>query len=226
MMRRSAHTKSRPFHSFSICTFQFTISIQIQCTLFNQYHDDQQKMIVIEMLGRVISPSGKALRYNRLVMISSCIAFFFPLKKDHKDNNRIKNKFVVLSCFCVRILSLVSSLPYVHDSQHWCLQTDLAVVAEIIFCFMRPSKKTQIEIRGKSNHAKTLTGEQKEERKRTKDSSENDQASMILSNASAMIYTQFIFFYTAAAFFKINEGFLSPKVSCAPIYIVQVLYLW
>lgn len=129
----------------------------------------------------------------------------------------------------MRIVSLLLSLPYVHDSQHWCLQTDLALLAEIfILIYTNRHSSNNTDYENTSSTESSLDFNDNSPLKTRKEEREvdngKDEASIILSHASAMIYVQFIFFYAAAALFKINDGFLSPKASCAPIYIIQVMY--
>ena len=105
---------------------------------------------------------------------------------------------VLLVAFAVRIFQMVSSMPYLHDSQHWCLQTDLTLITALILCVMsRP-------------------------RHRVADALAPNEAARITSSAGATIRVQLFFVYTAAALFKVNQGFMSPRTSCASVYFVQL----
>ena len=55
---------------------------------------------------RVLSPPGRELRYNHVVAAAAALAFCLPLQPA-----------ALLVGFGIRILALLASFPYVHDSQ-------------------------------------------------------------------------------------------------------------
>ena len=60
---------------------------------------------------RVFFRSGKELVYNSYVAAAVVPSFLLPTQP-----------LALLCGFGVRIYAMISSLPYLHDSQHWCLQ--------------------------------------------------------------------------------------------------------
>ena len=60
---------------------------------------------------RVFFRSGKELVYNSYVAAAVVPSFLLPTQP-----------LALLCGFGVRIFAMLSSLPYLHDSQHWCLQ--------------------------------------------------------------------------------------------------------
>ena len=49
------------------------------------------------------------------------------------------------------------------------------------------------------------------------------EAASWLRAASSTVRFQYLFFYIAAALYKANEGFMHPRFSCAPVYLVQMV---
>ena len=125
-------------------------------------------------------------RYNEAVAVCACLALALP-----------QHPAVLLLSLGCRISAVLESMPYVHDSQYWCLQTDLALTVSII---------TVVRHRSYSfsgfNHK---------------------EAGAVAVRTASIVRGQLILFYSAAALLKANEGFLTPYFSCAPIYLVQLM---
>ena len=49
------------------------------------------------------------------------------------------------------------------------------------------------------------------------------ESAPVAARAGATVYVQFLCFYAAAAFWKHNDAWMSPRVSCAPIYLVSLM---
>ena len=77
-------------------------------------------------LSRVLSLPGAELVGNAVVAATSAVALAFPLRPA-----------AVLAAFGVRIGAMLMSLPFLHDSQHWCLQTDAVVAAAALATLLR-----------------------------------------------------------------------------------------
>ena len=121
------------------------------------------------------------------VVATAAAAAFFPLQPA-----------VLFAALAVRIWQIANSLPYNNDSQHWCLHSDLTLLAALAYRVMSRRKRST---------AAALTPR---------------EASDITSAAGATIRIQLLFVYAAAALFKANDGFMSPRTSCASIYMVQI----
>ena len=144
------------------------------------------RMWAVSTFMRVTTRPGVELLYNPVVAGVACIAFGLPMQP-----------LAVLLAFSVRIFALVSSCPYIHDSQHWCLQTDIAVVVVLIAALMKRRGNVSA-----FSHAESLE---------------------IAQKASATIRMQFICFYASAALLKFNTAFLDARFSCATIYLIALL---
>lgn len=143
---------------------------------------------------RVLSRSGAELRYNEAVALCAVLTFCFPLRPT-----------VLLSSFGCRIAALLASLPYIHDSQHWCLQTDLAVAFAAIAMLRH-------RLSAAGGVAKALL-----------ERFGHEEAEVIALDAASTVRTQFRILYLAAALYKFNSGFMDPKFSCAPVFLLQLL---
>ena len=143
----------------------------------------------LNSLCRVLTGPGKELVGKYPVACCLAVAFSFP-----------ESPLAVLLGFGARAVAILRSYPYVHDSQNWSLQTDLAVL--VAFASVLLGRRR----RGGGLFARFGDAE----------------AASWRRAASATVYWQYLFFYTAAALWKANEGFMSPRFSCAPIYLVQI----
>lgn len=127
-----------------------------------------------------------ALRGNVAVTaVTAAAAGLFPLRPA-----------VLLVALVVRVWQIASSLPYNNDSQHWCLQVDLTLLAAVALSVLRRRSATA-----------ALTPR---------------EAAEISAGAGATIRLQLLWVYTAAALFKANDAFMSPRTSCASVYLVQI----
>jgi hypothetical protein len=125
-------------------------------------------------------------RYNEAVAVCACLAFILP-----------QHPAVLLMSLGCRMIAVLASMPYVHDSQYWCLQTDLALTVSVV-----------IVVRHRSRSLASLN---------------HKEAEAVAAGLAPIVRGQLILFYSAAALFKANEGFLTPYFSCAPIYLVQLM---
>ena len=143
---------------------------------------------------RVTTSTGKELVFNNAVAVATVPAFVFPT-----------NPIALLLGFGTRIFAMISSLPYLHDSQHWCLQSDLAIFGALVYTLMT-------RIRKEKTLPATLFRNVK-----------GQESVALTTNASATVRVQFLWAYFAAGFWKFNEGFMTPRYSCAPVYLVQLV---
>ena len=51
----------------------------------------------------------------------------------------------------------------------------------------------------------------------------SEEVTVLTADAVTTIKYQFMLFYTAAALYKFNSGFMHPRYSCAPVYLIQIL---
>lgn len=138
--------------------------------------------------------TGKELVFNNAVAVVTIPAFVFP-----------SNPLALLLGFGMRIFAMIASLPYLHDSQHWCLQSDLAIFGALVYTLMtRLHKEKTLP----AALFRTIEGQ---------------ESVALTANASATVRVQFIWAYFAAGFWKFNEGFMTPRYSCAPVYLVQLV---
>ena len=150
--------------------------------------------------ARVVFRAGKELVYNRIVAVAVVPAFFFPT-----------HPVALVVGFGVRIFAMISSLPYLHDSQWWCLQSDAAVLGALVGTLWV------------SRCIRTMQSSTKRATSPLLDSLCESEASNIVSEVAPTIRILYIFCYFAAGIWKWNEGFMSPKTSCAPIYLIALL---
>ena len=135
---------------------------------------------------RAFSRAGRELKFNEAVIASCILAFACP-----------RRPVAVLLALATRIGALIASLPYIHDSQHWALQTDVALLVSLVPALLKRRSLSAIL--------------------------RPEESAPIAARAGATIYVQFVVFYAAAAYFKHNTAWMDPKVSCAPIYLVSLM---
>lgn len=140
---------------------------------------------------RVLSRAGTELVLNEYVAVACGITFLFPM-----------SPVALMIGVCMRVYALFASLPYIHDSQYWCLQTDLAFLIAILSTLVQRYLKKGLRVFA---------------------SFDDPDADVLISRASATIWFQFLMMYTAAALLKVNSAFMDSHYSCAPIYLIQLL---
>ena len=75
----------------------------------------------------------------------------------------------------------------------------------------------------------TLTGQRLMSKKKTKvprgllSAFDDVEADWLTSLVSKTVRFQFLLMYLAAGLYKANEGFMHPRFSCAPVYLMQIL---
>ena len=141
----------------------------------------------VATIARVLSRAGRELRWNKAVGISCLLVIVFP-----------ESTLALMLGFGIRILALVMSMPYIHDSQHWSLQSDITTFGSIL-------------ISGNVLRRKGYAEESSVE------------SNVVLLQAIPVVRFQFILMYTAAALFKLNTAFLDARYSCSTIYLMQLL---
>ena len=163
-------------------------------------------MMSVATVSRAVTPPGRELKYNSAVAVLFTLAAFFPLQP------------VVLGvALCVRIVAILCSMPYVHDAQYWCMLTDATLLVSLLSTLMR---------RVSDN---TNTNNNKKKKKNLREqlaALDASEATTVIRSAAATIRIELILLYTAAALWKANEGFLHPRFSCAPIYMMQLVEQW
>jgi hypothetical protein len=147
------------------------------------------------VLCRTLTRAGAELVFNDAVCLGCIAAFCFPLQPA-----------ALLLGFGTRVASLLTSMPYIHDSQHWCLHTDLAVMAAIVGALWQRARAAKPGPWG-----------------RMLAQFEPDGAAAVVAEATGTIRVQYLLFYSAAALYKANAGFLDPYFSCAPVFILQLV---
>ena len=145
-------------------------------------------------ISRNLTPPGVELRYNFPVAFFAFVSFLFPLQP-----------IALILGFGVRVVACLASVPYVHDAQHWCNQTDVAFLFALIGLVWQKEKTSKTR-----NFLRMMTSR-----------ITYDQAESLIKNAAATIRIQLIMLYFGAALWKFNEGFMHPKFSCA----VRAFYL-
>ena len=164
-------------------------------------------MMSVATVSRAVTPPGRELKYNSAVAVLFTLAAFFPLQP------------VVLGvALCVRIVAILCSMPYVHDAQYWCMLTDATLLVSLLSTLMRRVSDNTDTNKKKKKKMKNLR-----EQLAALDASE---ATTVIRSAAATIRIELILLYTAAALWKANEGFLHPRFSCAPIYMMQLVEQW
>lgn len=129
---------------------------------------------------RVFFRSGKELVYNNAVAVAVIPPLIYP-----------KEPIALLLGFGTRIFAMISSLPYLHDSQHWCLQSDLAVFGAIL---------------GTLCTSRLLNKKKKTKKNDMLESLNDPEAAEIVRVAAPTIRFGYIAFYFAAGWWKWNEG--------------------
>ena len=153
------------------------------------------RMWAVATFVRVTTSAGAELRYNNAVALAVLPTLCVPLVP-----------VALLIGLCVRIAACFGSLPYLHDSQHWCLQTDLALLIAVLTVLARRRKAAG----GSVLRDQFVRFTRKE-------------AADIMAHTTAIVRIQLLLFYTAAALYKFNEGFMHPRYSCAPVYLIQLV---
>jgi hypothetical protein len=149
------------------------------------------RLWAVSVTCRVLSRAGAELRFNEAVAACALLAFISP-----------KQPAALLLGLGCRIFAVLASMPYVHDSQYWCLQTDLALVLVIL---------GTLRTRSRNGVVGPAAG------------FDSKEAASVAAGTASIVRGQFLLFYTAAALFKANTGFMDPYFSCAPIYLVQLM---
>ena len=150
------------------------------------------RMWAVSTFLRVVTRFALELVYNPAVAVAACVAFCLP-----------QTPLAVLVGLGVRIFALIASLPHIHNSQHWCLQTDIAMFVAVLAVLV---KRRGVMTRRLGASAFTRT-----------------EALEIAKTASATIRIQLICFYGSAALLKLNTAFLDSRFSCATIYMTALL---
>lgn len=89
-------------------------------------------------------------------------------------------------------------MPFIWDSEYWCIITDMALIASVLAVF------SWTELLGGQPLSK-------------------GKVESSLEMARGTIVTQMSLFYSAAFFWKLTWDFLRPHSSCAPIFFMQLL---
>ena len=177
----------------------------------------------IATCARALSKAGRELKYNNIVAVTSLFTFFFP-----------QYPLVMLIGFGSRIYALIASLPYIHNSQHWCLQTDLAMFVAILSIITSRLLKqtTNTDANNKSKKKSQSISWITKPLFTLDDDGDNDSNNdnmtiqTAVTRAIATFRYQLILMYFAAAYYKANSGFLSHRYSCATIYLLALLDHW
>lgn len=93
-------------------------------------------------------------------------------------------------------------IPFVWDSEFWCMQTDLAILLAALATF-----GPKILLWGSTALPPV------------------EELSLLYNSAADIVRRQMTVFYSAAAFWKLNSDFLNPHCSCAPIFSTQLVDL-
>ena len=153
-------------------------------------------------LSRVLSLPGVELVGNGAVALTSALALASPL-----------NAAVLLLAFGTRVACMIASMPFLHDSQHWCMMTDIVVGAELLRTLrVRLEQLRSSKGRRKGGIGGALLGPLS-----------LTEADAVTAACAGTIRYQMIVLYAAAAWWKFNEGFMNPRTSSAPLLIVQIL---
>ena len=154
---------------------------------------------------RVWSRRGTELRGNAVVGCTSLAAMMWP-----------RRPWLVALAFAARVVAMLSGLPYLCDVQTWCLHTDVAVLASLLVVMTTRARRRREEEQ-----------EQAEEYAAGSVSAgaslSADEAARVIAPAAGVIRFQLIVFYAAAAFWKLNEGFLHARFSCAPVFVASLI---
>ena len=97
-----------------------------------------------------------------------------------------------------RVAAIARKLPLVHDSQWWGLQADLVLLCAILLHVCRAPRTALASL-------------------------PHQEAAALIDATSLAVRAQMAIFYSAAAFWKLNDGFLDPRYSCAPVFVLQML---
>lgn len=151
------------------------------------------RLWAVSVMLRVLSRSGFELLYNEAVAFFAAIAFLFPL-----------HPLTLLLSFGWRIAALVASLPYIHDSQHWCLHTDLAVAFAIISMLRQRMASGPAAVPLLARFSR-------------------EEADVVAKDAASTVQFQYLLLYMAAALYKANTGFMHARYSCAPVFLLSLL---
>ncbi|EOD26211.1 Hypothetical protein EMIHUDRAFT_115140 [Emiliania huxleyi CCMP1516] len=100
------------------------------------------------------------------------------------------------TALCIAAVTFVKA-PYVWDCDYWLLLTDLSLL--VLFLAHRRSASKSLRL----------------------EPSAGERASLFAA-ASSLIQEQMGLLYVAAGFWKLNSSFLSPRHSCAPVFLLQL----
>lgn len=159
------------------------------------------RMWAVATFVRVTTSAGAELRYKTPVAVAVLPALCVP-----------KMPVPVLIAVCVRIHALLATTPYLHDSQWWSLYTDLAVLIAVLTALGR-----------RRRGGTPSTGESGVSIDVLVHSFTRKEAQDIVAHMSAVVRIQLLLFYTSAALYKFNAGFMHPRFSCAPLFLVQLI---
>ena len=135
----------------------------------------------VSVVCRVLTRAGAELVWNEAVAAGAVAALCFPLQPA-----------ALILGFGLRITALLASLPYIHDSQHWCLHTDLAVCVAVLGVLRQRAAA------GKP--AGLLAGLGRGE------------AAAVAAGAAATVRAQYIVLYAAAALFVPQSTWPAPTL--------------
>ena len=156
------------------------------------------RMWAVATAVRVTTSAGAELRYKTGVAVAVLPTLCIP-----------QLPLAVVSALCVRILSLMATTPYLHDSQVWCLHTDFALLIAVLTVLRRRR-------RGGKQHDSVM--DHSLVRGFTR-----EEAVDIMAHTSSIVRIQLLLFYTSAALYKFISGFMHPRFSCAPLFLVQLM---
>ena len=115
--------------------------------------------------ARHLTPPGRELLFPNAVGCVCLAAFWLPLEPA-----------ALVAAFALRIIAIVASLPYVHDAQHWCMQTDIVILVTLLY-----------HIAMRKRESSTRWGSLTEK-----------EADSVYESAKPTIRLQMIFLYTSA----------------------------
>ena len=93
--------------------------------------DEYVRVWAVMTATRHLTPPGRELLGTTAVSATCFAAFALP-----------SEPVVLVAALVVRIAAILASLPYVHDAQHWCAQTDAVVLAALLFHLARRRRLT------------------------------------------------------------------------------------
>lgn len=172
------------------------------------------RLWVMSVLVRTFTQLGTAPLIMPLWALVMCAAAF-PT-----------SPIALCAAFSARLVVLIAPLPYQYDSQLWALQCDLACVmhlTHLLWARSRPPHHTSKD-KGCSVLGNWLGGVVAGLLRAVGGGPLTPaETHLLLERTRRTNLAQLGLFYTAAGFWKLNDGFLSPQTSCAPVFFAGLL---